>query len=52
MSDQTLKIYTLGCEELTEYLKQNGFSSEVCQVIKGQLSGFHISILNKLLMYM
>ena len=35
MSDQALSIYSLDCDELTEYLKQNGFSSEVCQVIKG-----------------
>ena len=35
MSDQALDIYSLDYDELTDYLKQNGFTSEVCQVIKG-----------------
>ena len=35
LADMSDHIYSLNCEELVEYLNQKGFSSEVCQVIKG-----------------
>ena len=34
-SYQVLKIYSLTGEQLVEFLKENGLSSEVCQIFTG-----------------
>lgn len=50
MSDQILYIYSLNCDELADYLKQNGFTSEVCQVIKGKENGYNYYIFEYLIL--
>ena len=37
-SDLPSKIYSLNCEQLADFLKENGFGSEVCQAFTGELS--------------
>ena len=34
-SHDVLKIYSLSGDQLTEFLEENGFSSEVCQIFTG-----------------
>ena len=36
-SQQVLKIYSLTCEQLVEFLTENNFSSEVCQTFTGEV---------------
>ena len=35
-SHQLSKIYTLTTEQLVDFLKENGFGSEVCQIFTGK----------------
>ena len=34
-SHDVLKIYSLSGDQLVEFLEENGFSSEVCQIFTG-----------------
>ena len=36
-SHEVFKIYSLSGDQLVEFLEENGFSSEVCQIFTGSL---------------